>query len=139
MRLMIILVLVCFLTGFDLARKILYAEIETAGALTGAILGALLGFIAFYRSYRLAQKDIFVDKMNKQERKVMFLIIWPLFGVGAICFVVLKYIYLPDLNIGEFTSAGLCVFLFMFSLIGVVGIGCLERRHGKKFYLWKHR
>ena len=120
---MIILFFVWFLTGLDLARKLIRAEIQTAGALGGVILGVLLGFVALRRSYRLAQKGVFVDKMTGRERRIMFFIIWPLFGVGAICLIFVKYIYLPDLDLSKVVGTGLAVFLFVFSLVGIAGIG----------------
>ena len=139
MRLMTILFLVWFLTGFDLARKLLRAEIQTAGALSGVMLGALLGFVALCRSYLLAQKGIFVDRMSRRERKVMFLIVWPLFGIAAVCLAFIKHIYLPDLGLSKVVGTGLPAFLFVFSLVGIAGIGWLERRYSRRFYLWKGR
>lgn len=130
-----LLVLVWVAGGTSIIIQLAKGVTNAGGAMCGVVLGVLLGGIALTRSQRLAQGGVFVDKMSPRERKVMFLIIWPLFIFGGIALAVVKNMYFAELEIGEASGTGLLFFIFVFSSVGVVGIYLLERRYGKKLYV----
>lgn len=113
--------------------------LDFPGALVGAILAVLMGYIAVSRSFRLAQRGVFIDSMNRYECNIMFFVVWPLVILGGLTLFFIAKVYFPSYNISRGNRDAFLTFIFVFSSIGIVGTYCLERRYGKKFYIGKRK
>lgn len=119
--------------------KFLSRYVRFSRALVGAILAVLMGYIAVSRSFRLAQRGVFIDSMNRYECNIMFFVVWPLVILGGLTLFFIAKVYFPSYNISRGNRDAFLTFIFVFSSIGIVGTYCLERRYGKKFYIGKRK
>ena len=108
-------------------------------ALGGTILGLILSVFLLKRQFRLAQRGLFVDKISRRDRKVVFYVMFPLCIAVGISVSFIQNRYFPNFDLLKAYGTAFLFFSLILCGLESVGIYYLERRYGEKFYIAKRK
>lgn len=120
-------------------QRYLKGNLDVYGAVAGTVCGLMFSLIGLRRDFNLAKRGVFVDKMSRLERRIMFFIIFPIAIVFGALMPFVQKKWFPEFNILNAHVTFLLFFAFVSGVIATLGICFLERRYGEKFYIAKRK